>query len=270
MTFTTDWKFLVTLVATIAGVVVPVWLWRADISAKYLQIRTIARTPLDTQVSQSVSGLSISLDGAPLAAPYLTVIEITNTGTRPIQTVDFESNIDISAAKSSSIVRAEVTSTTPAGLKPIVTLKNGIASIQPLLLNPDDRLTLSLLTNIEVPKFAVRARISGISNLILEEIAKPTRFTANAKTKLTFSLLLLISYMIAMRAAVSSKPILIRKVPLYFISISSSIVGLVTAMDTFTGDMGLNLIKTLGAMIAMTFIAVIVAIALNRATRSAP
>lgn len=38
MLFRIDWKFLLTLLVTVASAVVPVWLWQADLSSKALTL----------------------------------------------------------------------------------------------------------------------------------------------------------------------------------------------------------------------------------------
>ena len=269
MPFAVDLKFLSTLLAAVAGIVVPIWLWRADLTSKSMQIRTISQTPLANQITQSVSGLSVSLDGLPLENPYLTVIEITNTGSRPIQTADFEGDIEIASSEKSAIVRVQVTATSPQSLRPSVGLENGNARIKALLLNPNDAITLSILSKNQAPSFSARARIAGVSTIEFETTPKSRRLVSSTSAKLTIGAALMLNYFIVMVAAMRWPSRSLSRSTLYFVGITSGMVSIPTMADLFIDDLGFSPLRAMLIILFITCVSAVAALLLQR-QKSAP
>lgn len=185
-----DWKFGLTLLLALASVLVPVWLWQADLSARSLHIKKVSQTSLQPPDSARALSLTISLAGAELPTPYLTVFELVNDGAKPVPSSDFESSIEIAVVNKANIVRTSVTSTNPRDLSPDVSLDAGIVKIKPMLLNPGDSTTFAVLTSGEEPVFASRARIAGVPSVSIDETTSkagsPTRTAALALVALIF------------------------------------------------------------------------------------
>lgn len=137
--------------------------------------------------------MTISLAGAELPTPYLTVFELVNDGAKPVPSADFESPIEIAVVNKAKIVRTSVTGTNPRDLSPDVSLDAGIVKIKPMLLNPGDSTTFAVLTSGEEPVFASRARIAGVPSVSIDETTSkaesPTRIAALALVALIFLLL---------------------------------------------------------------------------------
>lgn len=167
MRFSLDWKFVVMLVATIAGVVVPAWLWRADQAVHSVQVAVVSQTALQPEDVSAVSGLTIAVDGKKLENPYLTVLEIRNDGTRPISASDFEGPMEIKMLEKIAIARAQVTLTIPKDLQPTIESSKDVLKLAPLLLNPNDSMIVSIVTSGGVPKFTARGRIEGVTEVKL-------------------------------------------------------------------------------------------------------
>ncbi len=184
---TIDWKFYVTLIATLAGIIVPVWLWEMDLQAKSLQFRIASQTPLMPEVPNGVAGLNLSIDGVQLERPYLTVLEFTNDGSRPIPASEYEDSIQLLVSKEAKIVRAQVTDTHPKNIQPKLTNDTAIISLSPLLLNPEDVITFAIITTGGKPTFNVNARVAGISAVLIDD-----RVTRHTKTKTALLSLLVI------------------------------------------------------------------------------
>ncbi len=169
MRSTLDWKYFTTLIIAFAGVVVPVFIWQADFNSRSIQLQIFSQTLLDPDVPKAVSGLRISMDGTDLDRPYLTVIELKNNGDRPILATDYEEEIQIIVDNGARLVRAQLTETAPQDVQPLFTNNDKFLKINPLLLNPNDSMTFSLITDGEKPFFKTRARISGIKFIELED-----------------------------------------------------------------------------------------------------
>lgn len=171
---TIDWKFFVMLLVTIAGIAVPVWLWRADLSSRSLTVRIVSQTALQPEGVAGVPGLKVSVDGTELLKPFLTVVEVTNDGSRPIASAEFEEPISITVEKGQQVARAQVTSSMPSDLNPKVSVGQDKVSISPLLLNPGDLISMAIVTSGDSPRIGARSRVNGIKTINLEDRSAKT------------------------------------------------------------------------------------------------
>ncbi len=172
MKLVADWRFVLTAVAGVAGVLIPVWLWRADLNSRSVRVDLISQTSLQPDTKGATPGLSVVLDGTPLLAPHLTVFRLTNDGSRPIQASDFEGPIELLAKEPAKLVRVSVTSVLPTGLTPRLLTTGNTSSLQPLLLNPGDAITIAAISSEAPPQFVARARIAGVPDVAIDSSAK--------------------------------------------------------------------------------------------------
>ena len=169
MTSTSGWKFVLSSVIALAGVVLPIVLWLVDHSSKSIAISVVSSTSLDPTINQPVEGLAFTLDGVALRSPYLSVLHIQNTGTKPVSSSEFESPIEIKSESKSKIVRAEFADASPIDLQPVITVVKNRILVDPLLLNPGDSLKLNVVTSEDRPAFIARSRVAGISQIPVSE-----------------------------------------------------------------------------------------------------
>lgn len=179
-----DWKFWVVLAATLAGVVVPVWLWRADLSSRSLHFKKISQTSLQPPDTAKELDLKVSIAGTELATPHLTVFELINDGDKPIPATDYESSIDVGVFNGAKIARAMITQKQPSDLAPVLTTDANTISLKAMLFNPGDRLSLAVLTTGEKPEFTSRARIAGVQGVPIVDEAEISR--SPGKVVITF------------------------------------------------------------------------------------
>ena len=165
----TDWKYILTLVVSIAGVAITYLVYRADLESRSLRFVVVSKTELQPSVGALVPDLKVTLDGAVISSPALTVVRLSNEGTRPIPAGDFEAPLRLSVAPPATLVRASVTDLNPTELSPTLTRESDSIAIAPMLLNPGDSITIALLTS-GIPKSLVsKARISGVRTVPVEE-----------------------------------------------------------------------------------------------------
>jgi hypothetical protein len=164
-----DWKFYAMLIPAIAGVVLPVLLWQVDLASRALSVRLISSVALQPAPSQPIQDLQMTLDGVKIDSPYLSTLEISNEGSKPISTSDFESPLVISLAPGATNVRARITSRKPLNINGVLAMTPSAVTLQPLLLNPSDSLTLAIISSGTSPVFDAQARISGISKVSYED-----------------------------------------------------------------------------------------------------
>lgn len=166
-----DWKFFLTLIVTIASVAVPVWLWQLDLSSKALTLIVKSTAELQPQGVDALEGVQLLVDGKPLNSPYVSVLELSNTGSKPIVTSDFEGPIRISSTAPSQVVKFRPTSSTPPALEPVLSISDSTVLLQPLLLNPGDVIRFITVTANGRPAYAVRGRVAGVSEVAISDAA---------------------------------------------------------------------------------------------------
>lgn len=160
-----DWKTFLTLFLTFASVIVPVLIWQLDFSAKALTLSVKAVSELQQPKSDGLDGIEVLVDGKQLDSVYLSVLEIVNSGSKPIVTTDFEGAIRITAANQVAISKAKIIQTKPSDLNPGFVVRDGAIQIQPLLLNKGDSIEMTVVTAGGRPEFHASARIAGVSNI---------------------------------------------------------------------------------------------------------
>ena len=99
----------------------------------------------------------------------MSVLELSNTGSKPIVGSDFEGPIRISSANPAEIVKARLSSSTPASLDPSLVLTEGNVLLQPLLLNPGDVVRFTLVSAKGKPTYFVRGRVAGVTEVSVSD-----------------------------------------------------------------------------------------------------
>jgi hypothetical protein len=164
---TKDPKYWLMLAVAVASLLVPIWLWRADLASKSLDATIISVASLKpTLQGVSSSTIDVVIDGQAIIDPFVTVLELRNSGSRPILQSDFESPLQISLPDDVTLARAYVTLTEPRSIRPQVTPAKKSLSIAPLLLNPSDTVRLTIVTSGGKPEFSAQARIAGIDDVV--------------------------------------------------------------------------------------------------------
>lgn len=220
-----DWKFLLALLATVASVAVPVWLWQADQSSKSLSIKLATRISIQPKEQGAISGIEISVDGTRLVNPHLVVFEIRNNGSKPIPAADFESPVQINVVSETKLVRANITDKAPKDIEATLVSEPQGMSLKPTLLNPGDTVSVTAITSGAPPTFQSKARIVGISSVVLED------GTTKKSNKIILALLLLgsvlslVSYWLVSDSILKSNGVFLRRRAAVFVGI----MGLIPA-----------------------------------------
>ena len=198
-----DWKFVVTFVVTLAGVVVPIAVWQADLSAKAITVDVVSSTSLEPSTSQQVQGFAVTIEGTAVPKPFVSVLQLRNSGSRPVTAAEFEAPIEISVTTPTRIVRAGVASTDPPDLNPTLALASGNMVVHPLLLNPRDSIKLNVLTADSQPTFSARSRIAGITSIPVTE-SSTAKMVRSALLQEVIGVVLLSVYLVQMTQALDA------------------------------------------------------------------
>ncbi|OAI00155.1 hypothetical protein A1353_19635 [Methylomonas methanica] len=257
-----------TLVLTIISVIIPVWIWRSDLESRSLQLRVASQVNLQPDNVGSISGLQVAVDGVPLKSPYLTVLELSNDGDKPIPSADFEAPLEIRLAEGSVVARAQVTETKPKDIEASLSWETQAIKIKPLLLNPKDIVTVSVLTSGKKPEFGARARIAGISVVPIDENVGYASRSQKAVMLFFAALLLFVASDITNSGVMSSEPIRLRKRAAILVSTTTGLIGaavFIGFLDTI-GVTEMSLVVL--AFVGMVFASIVLSVYWNWNSKS--
>lgn len=161
MTITKYFKGFITFISLLAGLAA-IWQFIADLSSRSLEVYVVSQVALTSDTAGTIKGLQVSIDGTAIESPFLSVLQISNNGKKPIPASDFEGNLEIRVPPDAKVIRADVTAALPREIDAKITWDTGSVRIAPLLLNPDDSITISVLTSGKRPAFTPRARVVGV------------------------------------------------------------------------------------------------------------
>ena len=156
---------LVAIVITIA-----IFLYQLHTSSyKSVTCRVVAKRPLVVRgPDKAANDLSISFNGTQVNDPWTMTIAIVNTGNLPIQKDDFEEPISVTIDKT-QILTSGISNLEPPNINASVTHHENELAISNGLLNPNDEIEVSLITDGEPTELSVRGRITGVHEPTLEE-----------------------------------------------------------------------------------------------------
>lgn len=199
------------LVVAIAAVIVPVWLWQSDLTSKFLTITISTCISLQPAEKESLQGMEISFKGKRLGNSHLVILEIINNGSKPILSNDFESPLEIRLVSETYFVSSRITEKAPKDIDTDISIEKNWLSLKPSLLNPNDKVRVTTITDGDTPIFEGKARVVGIPSIsIYEDTVK--KFN---KVKVIFLLLaaifLAIASHIAYEGTMFSERVFLRK-----------------------------------------------------------
>jgi hypothetical protein len=186
-----DWKFFASTLIAIAGVLAPIWLWQSDQDSRALTLTVVSKTPIATN---SIDGLQVTLDNQSVKNLYVSSIDLINTGSKPIQTSDFDAPIKIQVGTSAKLLRAKIENTSPKDIKPSIEFNNSELKIAPLLLNPKDKMRISIISSENSPEFTPASRISGISAIEMIDNTTPSKQERKMWFRVAVAIMLLTIY----------------------------------------------------------------------------
>jgi len=182
-----DWKYIFAVILGIAGLAATIWYANLPPAAKSLVLNILSKSSLSTIRESELPGLKIYVDEIQLQKPALTVLTLSNNGTTPVRSDDFEGDFEILIGNEANIIRTSVAKTTPEWLNPIVYLENSRIHIKPILLNPEDSITLNILSNGIPESISSRIRIAGVNGVPVVDSSTTKPNKINAYIMLIFS-----------------------------------------------------------------------------------
>ena len=284
-----DWKYILMLVVAVAGVLVlPLWESYAEYQAHSLKLRRVSQTALKPAETHAMAGLTISVDGVELDAPYLSVVELVNDGSKAISATDFESPLEIRIGPNvfgmfgatfykrgnnftfdqiskigPSIVRAVVSGTAPRDIEPSIVSDAQSVKLKPLLLNPKDTIAISIITSGGQPQFTPRARIAGISSVAVEDATKPTTLPLTPSLLMSYAFLLFLASQVTYEGAKGSGVLLNRRSAILVTAVTF-LGAIYIASGTLERVTGGSMLTAVVIQIPLVALATLLSFVLNR------
>ncbi len=179
------------VVGTTLGLItiaVSVWTVLVQRRRKGISWRAHPPAPVFRPDEQTKGGLTVLYEGRRIEDLWLVTVEVENSGNLPILPTDYERPLKITFEAGAEVLRADVTGTTPAGIDAVPSVAGGEVKLEPVLLNPGDLASLSVLFTGTGQAPSVEGRVVGVGQV--EEKAKGKR--PPARLLITGSLLALL------------------------------------------------------------------------------
>lgn len=172
-----------------------------------------ANRELSFEVTSKTEFQAIKSDGWPdiklfygdrlLDKAGLITIKLINTGNTPIYSSEFVGPVSLKLETGSRFVASRVVETQPKNLNPRISTSDASVMIEPLLLNPNDAISLQVLVGGNINSLNVNARVGGIKELTDLSINK-------AKTAKRFSWILVVYSLICFAGYSLLAPVILR------------------------------------------------------------
>lgn len=151
--------------AVIAAITVPLIIYFLQKSKKRLAYEVVSNTQLVGVKTEVQNKIKIYYENKLVENVYLVSIRLINSGNQPISIDDFARPINIQLGSNTKILTCEVLEQNPKDLDVSILKMQNSFEIQPLLLNPNDSLTLSILLSDYREELEVSARVKGVRNI---------------------------------------------------------------------------------------------------------
>jgi hypothetical protein len=145
--------------------------WLTSRNKKMLSYEVISKNQLLSVDEQVAGKLRIFYEDQPTQDLCLLVIKLSNSGNTAISAKDFEEKITLSTGENSKILSVTVIEKIPENLSEKISLFDSYLTIEPLLLNSKDSLSIKLLVSnpTDTNKISVGSRIIGVRQIEYRE-----------------------------------------------------------------------------------------------------
>ncbi len=158
------WQFIGAILA-IVTIIISIYLYYLQKTKKSLAYDVLIDSPLLSTKDGLESRVQILFDNKVVQNVSVFAVKISNDGNVPILAADFAEPLCILFGDNAKILEAEVFECYPTSLKPKIIIQKNNITLEPLLLNSGDSITLKLVLSKEKKSFEANARIVGVSKL---------------------------------------------------------------------------------------------------------
>jgi len=261
-----DWKYTTATLIGIAGIIITVWYAKFTPGAKSIELTIASKSALNDIGESNINDLEIAFEGEYIDNPSLTVLTIENNGLESIRSSDFEKNLKIILDDDVNILKVSKSSSNPGWLEPIIVAAESTVELSPILLNPNDSISINILSDGYPSEIETQSRIAGITTIEVEKEDHSQRSSNLKYWLIAFSIMMGLPAMglcmlfpnwTSSGITVTKKLWLVSCVVLFFASVAFSM----TAAELFGFQ---SLWKQMGTMYGVFLICTPFALLLNR------
>lgn len=155
-------SLIVAIAAAVVATALSILIYRWQKARKRISWQLTANNRLLTVSEELDQKLEVRYEGIPVKDVSVLLVRISNTGNQPVTALDVERPIAIMTGIASKILSVAVVEVEPPSLRPIIVLSESSVSIEPILLNVQDSITLKLITS-DLDDVTLDGRIAGVS-----------------------------------------------------------------------------------------------------------
>jgi hypothetical protein len=159
------WQFVGAALSLVA-IAISIVLFFRQRQRKSLAYRILTDAAVLTVGEELRGKLVVSYEGMRVRNVQLLLLKIVNLGNLPIASADFEQPLSIRFGTTAKILSSEILNSAPEELHPNISLLNDELVLEPLLLNPNDHITIKCLVSEHDGKVHVSGRIIGVPKIV--------------------------------------------------------------------------------------------------------
>lgn len=166
-----DWKFALTSLLAIVGVLVPVYFWKADFTAQSLTVRLFSSSAIELPADSKIHDLQILVNGSKIESPHIYSLALINSGSKPIPSASFETPLEVRTLTDAKLITAQITGSEPADIPAKILIEDNKLKILPFLSNPQDQINVTIVSSGPLDLVA-QARIAGVRDILYEDMSQ--------------------------------------------------------------------------------------------------
>lgn len=165
------WQF-VGVILSFAALFFTFYFYKKQFSSKRLSYDIRTSTSVLSVRADMKGKLKVLFEGKEVSNVQLLIIRLLNSGDMSIVPSDFEQPVSLSFGDFAKVLTFEVTETSPSNLEALISLKDKLVILKPLLLNQRDWIDIKIVIS-GYPEVKVMGRLVGVN--IIENLATKER-----------------------------------------------------------------------------------------------
>ncbi len=167
--FTDIWTIIITnqmAVLSVIAIVITIGIYLRERRKKGFSYYIESANPVVSIEEKVAHRVRIYFDDEPVGNVHLIVMDIWNSGNQPILDADFNRSVSFNFGEDAIILSFSIVSVEPRTLDPSFIIMDNTATLDPLLLNDGDKMTVNfLVSNWNSDTLDVDGRIIGVKEI---------------------------------------------------------------------------------------------------------
>lgn len=188
--------FILGVLAIAVPTGVALWIYKRHATREHKALSyTVVATQLLSKHAQD-EPIEVLYGGVSVLQPQVTALTVVNAGNAPIKPDDFDGPLRINLPEGARLLSVSVEKSNPADLGPVVQKQQATdLTIAPLLLNPQDRFRVRLVTADALGEIRLQGRIAGVKQVERETDPVPLELMVDSRAFQNFGRSLLLTFL---------------------------------------------------------------------------